>query len=103
MKNNNYNVLKNLIELEERTLIQHQETISTWTNSIDNKELTSEEANNIYSPICEQYHNMHDILYKQYYELVHSLITNEVVDEIQKKIDYDFMSIKFINELINYI
>lgn len=103
MKNNNYNVLKNLIELEERTLKQYQETINAWTNSIDNKELTSEEANKIYSPICEEYHNMYDTLYTQYYNLVHTLITNDIVDEIQKKIDYDFMSIKFINELINYI
>lgn len=103
MKNNNYNILKNLIELEERTLKQHQETINAWTNSIDNKELTSEEANKIYSPICEEYHNMHDTLYTQYYNLVHTLIANDIVDEIQKKIDYDFMSIKFINELINYI
>lgn len=100
---NIYNILTNLIELEERTLKQNQETLNAWTNSIDNKELTSEEANKIYGPICEEYHNMLDTLYTQYYNLVHTLITNDIVDEIQKKINYDFMSIKFINELINYI
>lgn len=100
---NIYNTLTNLIELEEKTLKEHQETINKWTYTIDNKELTSEEANKIYSPICEEYHNMHDTLYTQYYNLVHSLITNDIADEIQKKINYNFMSIDFINELKNYI
>lgn len=100
---NIYNTLTNLIELEEKTLKEHQETINKWTYTIDNKELSSDEANEVFSPICEHYHNIHDSLYTQYYNLVHSLITNEVIDEIQKKIDYDFMSVKFVNELIKYI
>ena len=100
---NIYNTLTNLIELEEKTLKEHQETINKWTNSIDNKELSSDEANKIYSPICESYHNMHHSLYTQYYNIVHSLIPNEIFDIIQKEIDYDFMSIKFVNELKNYI
>lgn len=42
-------------------------------------------------------------LYKYYYESVFAVLTKDEVDQIQKKINYDFMSEKFIDETIKYL
>ena len=42
-------------------------------------------------------------LYKYYYEDVFAMLTQEEVNQIQKKINYNFMSESFINEVIKYL
>lgn len=44
--------------------------------------------------------NAIDILYKYYYENVHAILSDEEINQIQKEINYNFMSDKFYNKMI---
>ena len=40
-----------------------------------------------------------DNSYDSYYNIVHSILTNEEIDQIQKEIEYKFMSLSFTSRL----
>ena len=42
-------------------------------------------------------------LYKSYYDIVFSLLTIEEINKIQKQIEYNFMSDKFINKMVELL
>ena len=44
--------------------------------------------------------NAIDILYKYYYEDVHAILSDEEINQIQKEINYNFMSDKFYIKII---
>lgn len=103
MKNNLKEKLTELVSMSEKVLILEQETLDMWHETIESKKMSSEEANNTYEPVITDLSNIQHKLYTEYYNLVHSLVSNEKVDEIQKKINYNFMSLDFINELVKEI
>ncbi len=47
--------------------------------------------------------NAIDILYKYYYEDVHAILTIDEINKIQKEINYNFMSDKFYNKMIELL
>lgn len=47
--------------------------------------------------------NAIDILYKYYYEDVHAILTIAEINEIQREINYNFMSEKFYDKLIELL
>lgn len=89
-----------LVNLENELLELEQRFINKWTETIDNKKMSSNEANNIFGDVVEGLIKKNNLVYSKYYDLVHSILTNEKIDEIQKKINYNFMSLDFINELV---
>lgn len=44
-----------------------------------------------------------DELYKYYYDDVHAILTKDEVNQIQKEINYNFMSEKFYNKMIELL
>lgn len=44
--------------------------------------------------------NAIDILYRYYYEDIHAILTNEEINQIQREINYNFMSDKFYNKMV---
>lgn len=93
--------LKNLVISEEKALRKEQEILDNWTAALESKTntLTSEELANIYEPLLKQVEGHDQVFYKKYYDIVHQLISNKRVDELNEKIGYNFMSLDFINEL----
>ena len=89
-----------LVNLENELLELEQRFINKWTETIDNKKMSSDEANNIFDDVVEGLIKQNNLVYSKYYDLVHSILTNEKIDEIPKKINYNFMSLDFINELV---
>ena len=89
-----------LVNLENELLELEQRFINKWTETIDNKKMSSDEANNIFDDVVEGLIKQNNLVYSKYYDLVHSILTNEKIEEIQKKINYNFMSLDFINELV---
>ncbi len=44
-----------------------------------------------------------DNLYKSYYDITHEILTNEEIDQIQKDINYNFMSNTFIDKMVELL
>lgn len=100
MKNRNIKEqLIALVNMQNEVFELEQRFINKWTEAIDSKKMASKEADNIYSDIVERLSKNNNLIYSKYYDLVHSLLSNEKIDEIQKKINYNFMSLEFINKL----
>lgn len=59
--------------------------------------------NEYYAKEDEKLNILENNLYKYYYESVFAVLTKDEVDQIQKKINYNFMSEKFIDETIKYL
>lgn len=104
MKNENIREkLIALVNLSNELIGLEQSFIDEWTEILDNKKMTSDQANDIFADVIEGLSNKSHDVYTKYYEIVHSLLSNEKIDEIQKKINYNFMSLDFINELVKEI
>lgn len=51
----------------------------------------------------KKYETKTDNLYSSYYELVHTILTDEEIQKIQKSISYNFMSELFVNKMIELL
>ena len=47
----------------------------------------------------ERLESYNDNSYDSYYNIVHSILTNEEIEQIQKEIEYNFMSLSFTSRL----
>lgn len=74
---------------------KHDEILKDWEQDKTHNEYYSKEDKKL--------NTLENNLYKYYYESVFAVLTKDEIDQIQKKINYDFMSEKFINETINYL
>lgn len=100
MKNKNIKEqLIALVNMQNEVFELEQRFINKWTEAIDSKKMVSKEADDIYSDIVERLSKNSNLIYNKYYDLVHSILNDEKIDKIQKKINYNFMSLDFINEL----
>lgn len=56
-----------------------------------------------YTEKFQELENIEQNIYKSYYDTVHVILKSEEVQEIQKSINYDFMSNLFINKMIELL
>ena len=100
--NRDYIRLDNILEMMQievtrmnSTLKEHQDLLTNWEKDKTHPEYYKKED--------ERLSKIEDNLYKYYYENVYAILTSEEVDNIQKKINYNFMSDDFIKEVVNYL
>jgi hypothetical protein len=74
---------------------EHIELFKNWENDKTHEDYYIKEDKRL--------SDVEDNLYKYYYESVFAILTQEEVNQIQKKINYNFMSESFINEVIKYL
>ena len=74
---------------------KHDEILKDWEQDKTHNEYYAKED--------EKLDTLENNLYKYYYESVFAVLTKDEVETIQKKINYDFMSEKFIDETIKYL
>lgn len=56
-----------------------------------------------YSEKFKEFEELENNLYLSYYRLVHTILENDEVQEINKKIGYNFVSNEFINNMIIFL
>ena len=85
------------LELEKinKTEKEHDNLLKDWERDLNHE--------NYYTKEDKRLSDIEDNLYKSYYEDVFAMLTQEEVNQIQKKINYNFMSESFINEVIKYL
>ena len=91
--------LLNLVNQGERNLKENQLVLDEWYEEIKllkDKE-QKEKINKKYEALCEKLNEIHLSIYTEYYNALHALFSNEVINEVNKQIGYDFMSEKFLN------
>lgn len=91
--------LLNLVNQGERNLKENQLVLDEWYEEIKllkDKE-QKEKINKKYEALCEKLNEINLSIYTEYYNTLHALFSNEMIDEINKQIGYDFMSEKFLN------
>ena len=89
-------ILLNMIKTQNETILKMQNLLNEWyieANEADNRESVDQ----YYQKQMDTLNNISDLLYTNYYNTIHELFTNELIEEINKSIGYDFMSEKFIN------
>lgn len=74
---------------------EHDNLLKEWERDLNH--------DNYYIKEDKRLSDIEDNLYKYYYESVFAMLTQEEVNQIQKKINYNFMSESFINEVIKYL
>lgn len=74
---------------------EHDNLLKEWERDLNHE--------NYYTKEDKRLSDIEDNLYKSYYENVFAMLTQEEVNQIQKKINYNFMSESFINEVIKYL
>lgn len=78
-----------------KTIEEHENLFKEWEEYKNHDDYYTNED--------ERLSKIEDNLYNYYYENVYAILTNEEVNEIQKRIGYDFMSVKFVEEMIAYL
>ena len=79
----------------EKITKEHQELLDNWAQDKTHESYYINEDKKL--------SEIEDNLYKYYYENVYAVLTSKEVYNIQKKINYNFMSNDFIKEVINYL
>ena len=74
---------------------EHDNLLKEWERDLNHEDYYTKEDKRL--------SDIEDNLYKSYYESVFAILTQEEVNQIQKKIKYKFMSESFINEAIKYL
>ena len=74
---------------------EHDNLLKEWERDLNH--------DNYYIKEDKRLSDIEDNLYKYYYESVFAMLTQEEVNQIQNKINYNFMSESFINEVIKYL
>lgn len=91
-------IIENMqLEVERINQIEkeHDNLLKEWERDLNHE--------NYYTKEDKRLSDIEDNLYKSYYENVFAMLTQEEVTQIQKKINYNFMSESFINEVIKYL
>lgn len=82
--------------------------IDSLKNLVDSYEKTMKEFDEVLNTIegykqARSYEIKEDNLYSSYYELVHTILTDEEITKIQKDINYNFMSTPFIDKMVELL
>lgn len=107
---NEINCLRNLIAIRKETEKEIDILLNKWEQA---ESKVNQTLNNIitlapykksfYSKKYKELSKKESNLYTSYHNTVHAILTNEEVSEIQKQINYNFMSDLFIDEMIKIL
>lgn len=89
--------LVNLYELQKEAIYK---ILERWTYSIDDaKKEEKEKIDRYYQKQYDTLMEFSDRLYEEYYNIFHGYFSNKELDALNEKIEYNFFSQKFINEI----
>lgn len=102
--------LKGLLETHKETEKEIDELLNKWEQAETNAKETAINVlttmpykKSFYSENYKELSTKESNLYASYHDLVHTILTNEEIDKIQKSIHYDFMSDLFIDKMIELL
>lgn len=89
-------LLLSMIKQSDENNLKMQNVLDEWAFKRTQTK-NFETIDKYYEMQLDTLHNIGDLLYTNYYNIIHEFFSNEVIDEINKQIGYDFMSEKFLN------